>query len=84
MADYQMESLSAEINYEAARLARLLMNGPPARQPRYVAGVLGPFLPISPKLNDPAFRNVSFDQLVEAYRESTRALIEGGVDPDYD
>ncbi|MCT6716701.1 homocysteine S-methyltransferase family protein, partial [Staphylococcus aureus] len=52
-------------------------------KPRYVAGVLGPTnrtASISPKVNDPAFRNVSFDQLVEAYRESTRALIEGGVD----
>ncbi|PNM26032.1 methionine synthase [Yersinia enterocolitica] len=86
MADYQMESLSAEINYEAARLARICADEWTARtpeKPRYVAGVLGPTnrtASISPKVNDPAFRNVSFDQLVEAYRESTRALIEGGVD----
>ncbi|MCW6567733.1 methionine synthase [Yersinia ruckeri] len=86
MADYQMESLSAEINYEAARLARLCADEWTARtpdKPRYVAGVLGPTnrtASISPKVNDPAFRNVSFDQLVEAYRESTRALVEGGVD----
>lgn len=56
------------------------MERPHARKPRYVAGVLGPTnrtASISPKVNDPAFRNVSFDQLVEAYRESTRALIEG-------
>ncbi|WP_042806913.1 methionine synthase [Yersinia massiliensis] len=86
MADYQMESLSAEINYEAARLARICADEWTARtpeKPRYVAGVLGPTnrtASISPKVNDPAFRNVSFDQLVDAYRESTRALIEGGVD----
>lgn len=86
MADYQMESLSAEINYEAARLARICADEWTARtpdKPRYVAGVLGPTnrtASISPKVNDPAFRNVSFDQLVEAYRESTRALIEGGAD----
>lgn len=86
MADYHMESLSAEINYEAARLARLCADEWTARtpeKPRYVAGVLGPTnrtASISPDVNDPAFRNVSFDQLVEAYRESTRALIKGGAD----
>ncbi|PLR31142.1 methionine synthase [Chimaeribacter californicus] len=86
MADYHMESLSAEINYQAARLARICADEWTARtpeKPRYVAGVLGPTnrtASISPDVNDPAFRNVSFDQLVEAYRESTRALIEGGVD----
>ncbi|EIC82800.1 methionine synthase [Serratia sp. M24T3] len=86
MADYHMESLSAEINYEAARLARICADEWTARtpdKPRYVAGVLGPTnrtASISPDVNDPSFRNVSFDQLVEAYRESTRALIEGGVD----
>ena len=86
MADYQMGSLSAEINYEAARLARACADEWTARtpeKPRYVAGVLGPTnrtASISPDVNDPAFRNVTFDQLVEAYRESTRALVEGGVD----
>ncbi|MFK3842786.1 methionine synthase [Serratia sp. NPDC087055] len=86
MADYHMESLSAEINYQAACLARACANEWTARtpeQPRYVAGVLGPTnrtASISPNVNDPAFRNVSFDELVDAYRESTRALVEGGVD----
>ncbi|MFO6492096.1 methionine synthase [Hafnia alvei] len=86
MADYHMESLSAEINYEAARLARACADEWTARtpdKPRYVAGVLGPTnrtASISPDVNDPAFRNISFDQLVEAYRESTHALVEGGVD----
>ncbi|ANJ96310.1 B12-dependent methionine synthase [Serratia plymuthica] len=86
MADYHMESLSAEINYQAACLARACADEWTARtpdKPRYVAGVLGPTnrtASISPNVNDPAFRNVSFDELVEAYRESTRALVEGGVD----
>ena len=86
MADYHMESLSAEINYEAACLARACADEWTARtpdKPRYVAGVLGPTnrtASISPDVNDPAFRNISFDQLVEAYRESTHALVEGGVD----
>ncbi len=86
MADYQMESLSAEINYEAARLARACADEWTTRtpeKPRYVAGVLGPTnrtASISPDVNDPAFRNVTFDQLVEAYRESTRALVKGGAD----
>ncbi|ANE77731.1 methionine synthase [Dickeya solani] len=86
MADYEMEALSAEINTVAARLARACADEWTARtpeHPRYVAGVLGPTnrtASISPDVNDPAYRNVSFDQLVEAYRESTRALVEGGVD----
>ena len=86
MADYHMESLSAEINYQAACLARACADEWTARtpeKPRYVAGVLGPTnrtASISPNVNDPAFRNISFDELVAAYRESTRALVEGGVD----
>lgn len=86
MADYHMESLSAEINYEGARLARICADEWTAKtpdKPRYVAGVLGPTnrtASISPNVNDPAFRNITFDQLVEAYQESTRALIQGGVD----
>ncbi|KEY60063.1 methionine synthase [Serratia sp. DD3] len=86
MADYHMASLSAEINYQAALLARACADEWSARtpeKPRYVAGVLGPTnrtASISPDVNDPAYRNVSFDQLVAAYRESTRALVEGGVD----
>ncbi len=81
-----MESLSAEINFAAAKLARASADAWTARtpeKPRYVAGVLGPTnrtASISPDVNDPAFRNITFDQLVAAYRESTRALVEGGVD----
>jgi len=86
MADYEMESLSAEINREAARIARQAADEKTAEtpdRPRFVAGVLGPTnrtCSISPDVNDPAFRNVTFDELVEAYTESTLALIEGGSD----
>ncbi|UTV28024.1 methionine synthase [Photobacterium atrarenae] len=86
MADYDMESLSAEINREAARLARQVADEWTAKtpdKPRFVAGVLGPTnrtCSISPDVNDPGYRNVTFDQLVEAYAESTHALIEGGAD----
>jgi len=86
MADYGMQSLSAEINLEAARLARRIADEKTAqtpKKPRFVAGVLGPTnrtCSISPDVNDPAFRNVSFDELVDAYRESSLALIEGGSD----
>ena len=86
MADYGMEDLSHEINVASARLARETADVATARtpeKPRFVAGVLGPTnrtASISPDVNDPAFRNVSYDQLVEAYTESTNALVEGGVD----
>ena len=86
MADYQMESLSARINRESAALARKVCDEITAlepHKPRFVAGVLGPTnrtASISPDVNDPGFRNVSFEELVDAYTESTRALIEGGAD----
>ncbi|WP_351077986.1 methionine synthase [Shewanella sp. CAL98-MNA-CIBAN-0140] len=85
MADYDMQSLAAEINLAGARIARQAADEVAAQTglPRYVAGVLGPTnrtCSISPDVNDPGFRNVSFDQLVEAYVESTSALIEGGAD----
>ncbi|HAS6153743.1 TPA: methionine synthase [Vibrio vulnificus] len=86
MADYNMESLSEEINFAAAKLAREAADEWTAKnpaKPRYVAGVLGPTnrtCSISPDVNDPGYRNVSFDELVEAYSESTRALIRGGSD----
>ncbi len=86
MADYAMEELAYEINVAAARLAREAADAMTALtpdRPRFVAGVLGPTnrtASISPDVNDPGFRNTSFDQLVEAYTESTRGLIEGGAD----
>ena len=86
MADYDMESLSEEINFTAAKLAREAADEWTAKKPekpRFVAGVLGPTnrtCSISPDVNEPGYRNVSFDELVEAYSESTRALIKGGSD----
>jgi len=86
MADYDMEAYSAEINLVAAQLARQAADEFTAKnpdKPRFVAGVLGPTnrtCSISPDVNDPAFRNVTFDELKDAYIESTRALIEGGSD----
>ena len=86
MADYDMQSISAELNLEAAKLARAIADEWTAKtpeKPRFVAGVLGPTnrtCSISPDVNNPAFRNVSFDELVEAYSESTHALMDGGAD----
>lgn len=86
MADYDMQAISEEINFAAAKLARQAADEWTAKtpdKPRYVAGVLGPTnrtCSLSPDVNDPGFRNISFEQLVEAYSESTRALIRGGSD----
>ncbi len=86
MADYGMESLVREINFAAASLARSAAaeweEKNPSR-PRFVAGVLGPTsktASLSPDVNDPGFRNISFDQLVAAYTEALEALMDGGVD----
>ena len=84
MADYAMEDLSYEINVAAARLAREAADAVGTDEsPRFVAGILGPTnrtCSISPDVNDPGYRNITFEQLVDAYTESTRGLIEGGVD----
>ncbi|MCF2950191.1 homocysteine S-methyltransferase family protein [Paraglaciecola aquimarina] len=86
MADYHMQDLAKEINFEAAKLAKKAAEKYTAltpEKPRFVAGVLGPTsrtASISPDVNDPGFRNVTFDELVEAYVEATHGLIEGGVD----
>lgn len=84
MADYNMEDLSYEINVAAASLARAAADAAAtADKPRYVAGVLGPTnrtCSISPDVNDPSFRNITFEELSAAYVESTRGLIEGGAD----
>ncbi|MGD2161109.1 MAG: methionine synthase, partial [Gammaproteobacteria bacterium] len=84
MADYAMEDLSYEINVAAARLAREAADAVETDEsPRFVAGILGPTnrtCSISPDVNDPGFRNITFELLVAAYVESTRGLIEGGAD----
>ena len=86
MADYEMESLAYELNFEGAKLAREVAEAYSAKTPnkaRFVAGVLGPMnrtLSLSPDVNDPGFRAVTFDQVKDAYVEATRGLIEGGAD----
>ena len=85
-ADYGTRDLAFEINREAARLARLEADAMSARtpeRPRFVAGALGPTnrtASISPDVNDPGKRNVTFAELAEAYTEQARGLIEGGAD----
>ena len=86
MEDYDMASISREVNLESAKLARAVCDEFSAKtpeKPRYVAGVLGPTsktCSLSPDVNDPGYRNITFDKLVTAYVESTLALMEGGVD----
>ncbi len=85
-ADYGLEALAYELNLESARLARAecdAMTEETPDRPRYVAGALGPTnttASISPDVNDPGSRNVSFERLVEAYLEQARGLVDGGAD----
>ena len=82
--DYHMAHLAYEMNVEAAKLAReACAKYSTADKPRFVAGALGPTpktASISPDVNDPAARNVTFDQLVAAYLEQVRGLVDGGAD----
>jgi 5-methyltetrahydrofolate--homocysteine methyltransferase len=81
-ADYGIEALVPELNLTAARLARQAVDELPGR-PAFVAGAIGPLnrtLSISRDVNDPGRREVTFDQVAEAYREQVAALVEGGVD----
>jgi 5-methyltetrahydrofolate--homocysteine methyltransferase len=84
LRDYGLEELGYELNFEAARLARREADAvATADRPRYVAGALGPTTrtaSISPDVNDPGARNVSFDELVAAYLEAARGLVDGGSD----
>ena len=86
LADYRLQHLVRELNREGARLARIECDAIEARdpaKPRFVIGVLGPTsrtASLSPDVNRPGFRAVSFDELAEAYREATHGLIEGGAD----
>ncbi len=84
LADYQQEDLVFELNYASARLARNAADEfSTLDKPRFVAGVLGPTnrtASLSPDVNNPGFRNVTFDELKETYYEATRALVEGGSD----
>ena len=84
MADYGMEDLSYELNYAGAALARKAADEfSTPEKPRYVAGTLGPTTrtaSISPDVNDPGARNVTYDQLVAAYLEAANGLVDGGSD----
>ncbi len=86
MADYQMEHLSYELSYEGARIAKeaateFTLRDP--HKPRFVAGAIGPTnrtASMSPDVNDPGYRAVTFDDLVTAYDEQIRGLVDGGAD----
>lgn len=86
MEDYNMSSLAYELNVAGARIARKVADQISALQPdkpRYVAGAMGPTnktASISPNVNDPGYRSITFDELVVAYKEQTRGLVDGGVD----
>ncbi|MEO8232861.1 MAG: homocysteine S-methyltransferase family protein, partial [Ignavibacteriota bacterium] len=85
-ADYNMQSLVCELNYESAKIAREVaddFNKKFPNKPRFVAGALGPTnktLSLSPNVNDPGFRAVTFDEVADAYYEAARGLIDGGAD----
>ncbi len=84
-ADYDMQSIVTELNIAAAKVAREAADQAEVEdgKPRFVAGVLGPTnrtASISPDVNDPGFRNVTYDELVEAYDQAVRGLVEGGAD----
>ena len=86
MADYNMEDLVYELNYESAKIAREVADDITKKEPhkpRFVAGAMGPTnktASMSPDVNDPGFRAVSFDELRIAYKQQAKALIDGGVD----
>ena len=85
-ADYYMQQLTYEINFESAKIAKEVaeeFNKKNPAKPRFVAGALGPTnkaLSLSPKVNDPGYRAITFDEVVDAYYEQTRGLVDGGVD----
>ena len=85
-ADYKLEHIAYELNYESARIAREVadeFNKTEPHKPRFVAGAFGPTnrtASLSPDVNNPGYRAVTFDQLVTAYTEQAKGLIEGGVD----
>ncbi|MGV3539196.1 MAG: homocysteine S-methyltransferase family protein, partial [Rufibacter sp.] len=86
MADYDMQDLVYELNYESARIAKEAADEWTAKtpeKPRFVAGAIGPTnrtASLSPDVNNPGFRAITYDELVEAYTEQVRGLVDGGVD----
>ncbi|HMU44798.1 MAG TPA: homocysteine S-methyltransferase family protein [Chitinophagaceae bacterium] len=85
-ADYEMQDLAYEMNLEGAKIARKAADNYTAKdpsKPRFVAGAIGPLnktLSLSPDVNNPGFRSVTFDEVVDAYYEQVKGLVEGGVD----
>jgi len=85
-ADFELEEYAYEMNLEGARIARKAADEYTAKnpsKPRYVAGAYGPLnktLSLSPDVNNPGFRAVTFDEVVASYYEQTKGLVEGGVD----
>ena len=85
-ADYDMQALAYELNVASARCAKIAADEYTAKnpdKPRFVAGAIGPLnktLSLSPDVNNPGYRAVTFDEVAEAYTEQIKALIEGGVD----
>ena len=85
-ADYSLESAVYDINFQSAKIAREVADEFTAREPhkpRFVAGSIGPTnrtASISPDVNDPGFRGITFNELVTAYKQQTNALMDGGVD----
>jgi len=86
MADYDMQDYAREMNFEGAKLARCVADEWTAKtpdKPRFVAGSIGPMnqsLSVSPDVDNPGYRSVTFDQVVASYKEQIEGLIEGGVD----
>ena len=84
MADYQLQDIAYQVNYESARIAREVADKwASPDKPRFVAGSMGPTnrsCSISPDVNDPGYRNITFSQLVSAYTTQAEGLIDGGVD----
>src|SRR5919112_4183111 len=84
--EYRLEDLAYDLNYEAACVAREAADAytkKTLQKPRYVAGALGPTnrtASLSPDVNNPGFRNITFDELAKSYAEAARGLVEGGVD----
>ena len=85
-ADYDLQSIAYELNFEAAKIAKETADAFTAKnpdKPRFVAGSIGPTnrtASLSPDVNDPGFRNISFDELKDAYKEQVRGLADGGSD----
>ena len=83
LADYGMESLAYEINFEAAKIAKQAVSEIGSGEQKFVAGAIGPMnktLSLSPDVNNPGYRALSFDEAVAAYYEQVKGLVEGGVD----